>query len=134
MSISEITTVGQVTGRSAATQSVMAVAEPERQVLSPGGNASPPAARAEPREASTEASPEVTEQAIAMVKELLQSQARSLQFEVDEQSGVDIVTVLDGDTGEVIRRFPSDEVVASARFIAENMPDVVSGLLLDEQG
>jgi len=134
MAISEISIAGQAFSRSAATRDVTAAAQPERQVLSPGGNASPPASQEEPRENSAEISPETTEQAIAMVRELLQSQARSLQFEVDEQSGVDIVTVLDGDTGEVIRRFPSDEVVASARFIAENMPNVVSGLLLDEQG
>ena len=134
MSISEISLVGQVVGRSASSQGGSAPAERERQVLSPSGNTSPPAGQAEQREEPAQASPELTEKAIAMVQELLQSQARSLQFEVDDESGVDIVTVLDGDTGEVIRRFPSDEVVASARYIAQNMPDAVSGILLDEQG
>ena len=134
MSISEISIVGQVFGRSASAQSGAAQSEPERQILSPSGNTSPPAAQPAQREATEEASPELTEQAIATVQELLQSQARSLQFEVDDESGVDIVTVLDGDTGEVIRRFPADEVVASARFIAESMPDAASGILLDEQG
>lgn len=134
MSISEISRAGPTFDRPVPTRGATGAAEPARQILSPGGNASPPAARAAGREDAPRASPEMTEQAIAIVQKLLQSQVRSLQFEVDEASGVDIVTVLDGDTGEVIRRFPSDEVVASARYIAQNMPDVVSGVLLDEQG
>ena len=133
MSISEISIVGQVLGRSASTQSGTTESEPERQILSPSGNTSPPAAQSAQRDEAEGASPELTEKAIAMVQELLQSQARSLQFEVDAESGVDIVTVLDGDTGEIIRRFPADEVVASARYIAESMPDAASGILLDEQ-
>jgi len=134
MSISEISNVGQVVGRSATTQRGANSAEAERQVLSPSGNTSPPPAEKEQREAPVETTPDLTEEAIAIVQELLQSQVRSLEFEVDAESGVDIVTVLDGDTGEVIRRFPADEVVASARFIAQNLPDAANGLLLDEQG
>lgn len=134
MSISEISIVGQVFGRSSSTQSGTATAEPERQILSPSGKASPPPAQAEQREEQRETPAELTEEAVATVKELLQSQARSLQFEVDDESGMDILTVLDGDTGEVIRRFPADEVIASARYISENLPDAANGLLLDEQG
>ena len=134
MSISEISIVSQVVNRPAPAQGGTTAAGSERQVLSPGGNVSPPPGPAQQRERREQVSPELTEQAVAMVQELLQSQVRSLQFEVDAESGVDIVTVLDGDTGEVIRRFPSDEVVASARYIAQNMPDTASGLLLDEKG
>ncbi len=134
MSISEISIVGQVFGRSSSTQSGTAAAEPERQILSPSGKASPPQAQAEQTREQQETPAELTEQAVATVKELLQSQARSLQFEVDDESGMDILTVLDGDTGEVIRRFPADEVIASARYISENLPDAANGLLLDEQG
>lgn len=134
MAITQISAVGQVPTRPGPTENGTSPAQGERQVVSAGGNTSPPDAQQAPRDGTQVLSPEMTQQALAMIEELMQSQARSLQFEVDEQSGVDIVTVLDGESGEVIRQFPAEEVVASARFIAENMPDAVSGLLLDEQG
>ena len=134
MAIPEISAVGQVSARPGPTQNGTAAAQGERQVVSPGGNTSPPDEQQAPRQGAQELAPEMTQEALAMIEELMQSQARSLQFEVDEQSGVDVVTVLDGEPGEVIRQVPAEEIVASARFIAENMPDAVSGLLLDEQG
>ena len=134
MSISEISRTGQTIGFTTAGQNG-APAEAERQVVSPSGNASPLSGQSQAaNDAPAAASPELTEKAVAIVEEFLQSHSRSLQFEVDDESGMEILTVLDGETGEIIRRFPADEVVASARYIAENTADVTTGVLLDQEG
>lgn len=55
-----------------------------------------------------------------------------LQFQVDDSTGANIITVLDGETGEVIRRFPSEESMAIARYIAEFAEAPRVGLLMDQ--
>lgn len=47
----------------------------------------------------------------------LQSQ-RNLEFSVDTDSGRDVVKVLDGESGDVIRQFPSEDVLKLARAAA----------------
>lgn len=42
-------------------------------------------------------------------------QGRTLKFEEDQESGINIIKVLDADTGEVIRQMPPDELVQMAR-------------------
>lgn len=55
-----------------------------------------------------------------------------LQFQVDDSTGANIISVLDGETGEVIRRFPSEESMAIARYIAEFAEAPKVGLLMDQ--
>lgn len=55
-----------------------------------------------------------------------------LQFQVDDSTGASIITVLDGETGEVIRRFPTEESMAIARYIAEFAEAPRVGLLMDQ--
>ena len=47
-----------------------------------------------------------------------------------------IVTVLDTETEEVVRQIPSEELVALARFAAQQTADanVVSGVLINKEG
>ncbi|QGX38290.1 flagellar protein FlaG [Permianibacter aggregans] len=42
---------------------------------------------------------------------------RSLRFEVDEQTGVTVITVKDSQTDEVIRQIPSEELLKLAQHI-----------------
>ncbi|GAB5453018.1 MAG: hypothetical protein Hals2KO_33460 [Halioglobus sp.] len=134
MSISEISKAGPALVVSTGIQTGAAANDGGRQKVSPGGNASPPAAQSLPAgQAPVAPTPRDTEKAVEIVEEFLQAHSRSLQFEVDEQSGMEILTVRDGETGEVVRRFPSDEVVASARYIAENTADVTSGVLINNE-
>ena len=97
-----------------------------RQEAAPSGNVSP-------QETPATEEPEVVQQAVAIVEGYLQGQSRNLQFQVDDKSGLSIVSVLDGETGDIIRQFPSEAVVASARYIAENTPDQLTGVLLDKR-
>lgn len=54
--------------------------------------------------------------------------ASDLQFSVDEDTGIDVVKVVDTESKEVIRQIPSKEVVAIARAF-----DRLQGLLVREQ-
>lgn len=102
----------------------------ERQAVSASGNQSPQSPA--PRETAVSLE-EVTE-AVSDITDYVQSISRDLQFKVDENVGSTIVTVLDHETQEVIRQIPSEEVVAMARYIAEQAPDPVKGLLMNGEG
>lgn len=45
---------------------------------------------------------------------------RTLEFQVDDQSGLTVVTVKDSSTGDVIRQIPNEEVVRLARLIQQD--------------
>lgn len=64
--------------------------------------------------------------AVAQLNDYMQNVERSLQFTIDEDSGKDVVTVWDKKTEEIIRQFPSEEVLVIARQIAEQRDGVVS--------
>ncbi len=95
-------------------------AEPSRQVL-PTGNAG---VSAEPIE--------VTVEKLNVQVESLQ---RNILFSVDKELGRTVITVTDKETDEVIRRIPSEEVLAIARHIQEMLVEdnQVGGLLVEEQ-
>lgn len=82
--------------------------------------------------------PSVSEvvQAAQDLSDYLSSAARSLQINVDGELESPIVTVLDTETEEVVRQIPSEELVALARFAAQQTADanVVSGVLINKEG
>ena len=58
----------------------------------------------------------------AKVEELnqnAQSIRRSLRFDVDDGTGITVITVRDRETDEVIRQIPSEELLELARYFAE---------------
>jgi flagellar protein FlaG len=48
-----------------------------------------------------------------------QSVQRSLRFDVDDDTGITVITVRDRHTDEVIRQIPSEELLELARYFAE---------------
>lgn len=48
-----------------------------------------------------------------------QSVRRSLRFDVDDNTGITVITVRDRDTDEVIRQIPSEDLLELARYFAE---------------
>jgi len=102
----------------------------------PAVQASP--AQVEAREVQEVERPSVSEvvQAAQDLSEYLSSAARSLQINVDGELESPIVTVLDTETEEVVRQIPSEELVALARFAAQQTTDanVVSGVLINKEG
>ena len=67
---------------------------------------------------------EALRQAISDVESFLQVQNRDLAFSIDEDTARSVVTVIDGQSGDVIRQIPSEEVLALAARIQELQQDV----------
>jgi flagellar protein FlaG len=64
--------------------------------------------------------------AVSEINDYVQNIQRSLQFTVDEKSGRDVVTVLDTKTEEIIRQYPTEEVLAFARQLAQQKEEAIS--------
>ncbi len=78
------------------------------------------------KEQSQFESADTLETAVSNINDYVQSLQRSLQFTVDEVSGKDIVTVLDKETEEVIRQYPSEEVLEIARRLSEEKDKAIN--------
>ncbi|MCZ4252018.1 flagellar protein FlaG [Pseudoalteromonas shioyasakiensis] len=52
---------------------------------------------------------------------------RSLQFQVDEDSGRDVIKVVDKNSGELIKQYPSEEVLSLVAKLSET-----AGFLIDK--
>lgn len=73
--------------------------------------------------------------AIEIIAEFLDISSRSVNFQQDDGSEKTIIKVFDNDTKELIKQFPSDEVLEIAQRIVELRQDVgkKTGILLDEK-
>jgi len=69
------------------------------------------------------------EQAVSDINEYVQTINRELKFRVDDALplGRSIVTVIDSDTEETIREFPSEDALALARSIKEQTGEATQG-------
>lgn len=82
-----------------------APATPRQELPGSGQTLPPPATSSEVKEA------------VSRLNSYAQSLRRDLQFRVDENSNRVIVTVVDPESGEVIRQIPSEEVMAVAQSL-----------------
>ena len=74
---------------------------------------------------SNEQDPSKLNQVATDLSDMMSMMRKGLAFKVDETSGQAVVTVLDRDTGDVIRQMPSEEALALAEKLSE-----VTGLLM----
>jgi flagellar protein FlaG len=79
-----------------------------------------------PQVQPTAAGQVATAQTAGRITEYVQSLRRDLQFRVDEATDKVVVTVVDPESGEVVRQIPSEEVIAVARALGQSQ-----GLLVD---
>lgn len=75
----------------------------------------------------TELSPEKLEKVVQQLQDFMGEMNRSLQFKVDEDSGRDVIKVLDKNSGEVIKQYPSEEVLSLVSKLSES-----AGILIDQ--
>ena len=61
---------------------------------------------------------------VSQLNDQMQNLNRQLQFTVDEESGDSVVTVRDAKTEEIIRQFPSEELL-KARHTADNFKGIL---------
>jgi flagellar protein FlaG len=99
-----------------------------RQAPPPDTAASPRAGPEGPTSQVSEPKRADVEAAVAAAREQVRSTNSNLQFSIDEESGKTVVRVLDGVTSEVIRQFPSEEMLAIARNLGR-----LEGMLLDKK-
>ena len=73
-------------------------------------------------------------EAVENINQFVNSQGRTLNFSVDEESGKPVVKVIDFETKEVIRQIPSEEVLTMAKAIKKLQEDLGSatGLMFDK--
>jgi flagellar protein FlaG len=76
------------------------------------------AARTQPAPEAESASPKI-EQIAERLESYIRSVSRSLEFKVDANSGRTIISVLDAETGDLIRQIPNEEVVRFAELAEE---------------
>ncbi len=61
----------------------------------------------------------------------IQNITRELNFSVDEELGKTVITVIDDETGDVIRQIPSEEIIELARNIASMKNSTPRGILFE---
>lgn len=66
-------------------------------------------------------------QATDQLNQAIQLRAKNLQFTIDKSTGIHVVKVIDTQTNEVIRQFPSEDILAMAKAL-----DQWQGLLRDK--
>lgn len=71
---------------------------------------------------------EELDKAVQAVTDFVNSVNSSLQFSVDDDTGKFVVKVIDKDTKEVIKQFPSEEMLAIAKAL-----DDIKGLLVHQK-
>lgn len=74
---------------------------------------------AAPSESGALVDPAELEEAVAHLQDYVQNVNRSLQFEIDDSSGMVVVQVYARDSGELIRQIPSEEALR----LAEQLDD-----------
>ena len=76
------------------------------------------------------------EETVSDLNSFVQNVQRSIQFSVHDDTGRSVITVTDKESGDVIRTFPSEDVLAMAAYLAENKAqseDAARGLLVNER-
>lgn len=88
------------------------------------------ASTAAAQEAASPADPRAVAAAVDSANAYIQSQpqASSLEFSIDRDSGRTVVKMVDTETKEVVRQFPSEEMLAISRSIEK-----MSGLMINEK-
>jgi flagellar protein FlaG len=84
-----------------------------------------PVEEPEAARASREEAPEKLEQVANELSDMMALMRKGLSFKVDNSSGKHVVSVMDVDSGDVIRQIPSEEALKLAEKLSE-----VTGFLM----
>lgn len=87
-----------------------------------------PVASSQEAPKAREASRAEVEAAVEQIRNFVRTAASTLNFAIDNDTGITVITVSDSSTKEVIRQIPSEEVVAIAKAL-----DRFQGLLVRQE-
>jgi flagellar protein FlaG len=111
-----------------------AILQPVRQQNAASGPQT--AAAAEPTASQPVPADELT-QAVEVINQQVQNMQRSLEFSVEDDTGVTVVRVYDSETEELVRQIPAEEVVDLARKMHEYQTQTsgqhMEGMLVQEK-
>ncbi len=88
-----------------------------------GGEGLPPKGKEQP--APVVNTVEISE-TVSEINDIIRSVQRDLAFNVDEDSGRTIISVIDSESGELIRQIPSEDLLAIASQLRDFQEDTVS--------
>jgi flagellar protein FlaG len=100
-------------------------AQPELRV----GDAAPKLVVQTSVQAPQQPSPQQLKQAVDNINRAVQPSNNNLEFSIDPDTQKVVVKMVDTETGDVIRQFPSEETLA----IAESIDQYQKGLLLSQK-
>ena len=66
---------------------------------------------------------------VQQMNDFISSINTGLSFRVDEESGRDVVTIYEADTGDIIRQIPDEEMLEILRRLRDQTARYSSGLL-----
>ncbi len=72
-----------------------------------------------------EADSQAVESAVSKLNEYVQSTARTLNFQVDDESGKTVIKVYDRESDKLIRQIPNELVLELARRLNEEEPSLL---------
>ncbi|MET0070809.1 MAG: flagellar protein FlaG [Candidatus Thiodiazotropha sp.] len=95
----------------------------------------PVADAAKEREAKAVEQPVVVDnKALALnVENLAQMVRRDLEFSIDEDTGTQVLRVVDSETGELVRQIPPEQILHIISQIEEMNEQILPGALLDDR-
>ena len=68
------------------------------------------------------------------VENLTQIVSRNLEFSIDDNTGTQVIRVIDSETGELVRQIPPDQILQVISHIQEMQDDeMLPGVLLDDR-
>ena len=80
-----------------------------------------------------EADPVSSRELLKQVQNHPQMIRRNLEFSIDEETGREVVRVIDSDTKEVIRQLPPEQILRMIAQIQELRDSMTPGVLLDDK-
>lgn len=76
----------------------------------------------------------VDSKALALnVENLTQIVRRDLEFSIDEDTGTQVMRVVDAETGELVRQIPPEQILHFISRIEEMRDETLPGVLLDDR-
>ena len=103
-------------------------ASPEVSTLQPVKDVLRDAAERAPREKDGKAREADVKEAIAQIQIMMEIRDRDVTFTTDQESGANVVRVIDRSSGDVIRQLPAEELLSFMRNLTRML-----GTFLDER-
>ncbi len=79
----------------------------------------------EENEINQQLTPKQLEKVAQQLQDFVGDLSRNIQFSVDEDSGRDVIKVIDKDSGDLLKQYPSEEVLS----LVSKLSDMVGGFV-----